>query len=44
MKEQIKRTDKIKRTINLFIRDKVRLRRNESRSSKSKESKSNSEE
>lgn len=25
MKEQIKRTDKIKRTINLFIRDKVRL-------------------
>ena len=25
MKEQIKKTDKIKRTINLFIRDKVRL-------------------
>lgn len=42
MKEQIKKTDKIKRTINLFIRDKVRLEKikkkgkeNESSNSKS---------
>ena len=45
MKEQLKRTNKIKRTINLFIRDKVKLEKvklkkkgenNESSNSKSK--------
>lgn len=48
MQEQKKRTEKIKRTINLFIRDKVRLKRNdkknESSSSKSKDGESNSRE
>lgn len=43
VKEQIKRTNKIKRTLHLFIRDKVRLKRkekeNESSNSKSKKSK-----
>lgn len=41
MKNQIKRTNKIKRTINLLIRDKVRLKKgknNESSNSKSKKS------
>lgn len=48
MQTQLKRTDKIKRTIHLFIRDKVRFikkqgeeRNSESSSSKSKKSKSN---
>ena len=43
MKEQIKRTDKLKKSINVFIRDKVRLKKkvqenleNESSNTKSK--------
>lgn len=49
MKIQIKRTDKLKKSIHVFIRDKVRLKKrqgdednNESSSAKSKKSKSNS--
>ena len=42
MQEQIKRTDKIKRTINVFINDKVKTKikgaKNESSNSKSKKS------
>lgn len=46
IKEQIKRTNKIKRTLHLFLRDKVKLTRkdnkDESSNSKSKKSKCNS--
>ena len=46
MKLQFKRTDKIKRTINLFLKDKVKLKpkgeKNESSSSESEESERNS--
>lgn len=46
MKLQIKRTDKIKKTINLFLKDKVKLKtkgvKNESSSSNSEESERNS--
>ncbi len=38
MKEQIKRTDKIKRTINLFIRDKVRQTKRHKKGDKKSES------
>jgi len=45
VKEQIKRTNKIKRTLHLFIRDKVKIKKgnkDEGSSSKSKKGKSNS--